>query len=454
MAKNDNLTDFLTDVADAIREKKGIEDKINPQNFSDEIKSIETGIVPCQFKDVNFYDYDGVILYSYDWDEFVAKNEMPPLPKHHKHLIAQNWNYTLEEVLEQGGSCDVGVLYDTIDGNSYITIDTRYGTKIEFYTMDLYFTIDWGDGNIETIQKAGTISHTYNSIKRYKIALGRGTTGGIGSFTFENTFQIVEANLSKVHASFRFSQIKYVSVSNESYVSCIFCDSLQHINLNNNSNDASSFSHCYSLKTISIPNNTTILPNIFTNVGINKLHIPSMANEIDFGLTKGSRETFADVTISKNNTTFHIANNCLLQNNDLLFGWYGSSIPNNVETITKYAFYKIHTDKISIPDSVTRIEDNAFSNIPEQEYIYMGKNITYIGSSVFFNIDVIKYYDFRNYEHIPEIANSYTFAFRTNTKVIVPDALYDNWIAAEKWNTSSLVNRIVKASEYVEPTEE
>ena len=43
MAKNDNLKDFLTDVADAIREKKGSTDKINPQNFSSEIASIQSG---------------------------------------------------------------------------------------------------------------------------------------------------------------------------------------------------------------------------------------------------------------------------------------------------------------------------------------------------------------------------------------------------------------------------
>ena len=43
MAKNDNLTDFLTDVANAIREKKGTSNLINPQNFSDEIRSIESG---------------------------------------------------------------------------------------------------------------------------------------------------------------------------------------------------------------------------------------------------------------------------------------------------------------------------------------------------------------------------------------------------------------------------
>ena len=46
MAKNNNLTDFLTDVADAIRAKKGTTEKINPQNFSSEIASIETGGAP------------------------------------------------------------------------------------------------------------------------------------------------------------------------------------------------------------------------------------------------------------------------------------------------------------------------------------------------------------------------------------------------------------------------
>lgn len=42
MAKNNNLTDFLTDLADGIRAKKGTTGTINPQNFRSEIASIET----------------------------------------------------------------------------------------------------------------------------------------------------------------------------------------------------------------------------------------------------------------------------------------------------------------------------------------------------------------------------------------------------------------------------
>ena len=43
MAKNDNLSDFMTDIANAIRAKKGTSEPINAQDFTAEIASIETG---------------------------------------------------------------------------------------------------------------------------------------------------------------------------------------------------------------------------------------------------------------------------------------------------------------------------------------------------------------------------------------------------------------------------
>lgn len=42
MAKSDNLTDFLTDIADSLRTKKGTTEKINPQDFSTEILNLPT----------------------------------------------------------------------------------------------------------------------------------------------------------------------------------------------------------------------------------------------------------------------------------------------------------------------------------------------------------------------------------------------------------------------------
>ena len=44
MSKTNNLKDFLTDVADAIRAKKGSTELINPQDFSTEIASLSGGL--------------------------------------------------------------------------------------------------------------------------------------------------------------------------------------------------------------------------------------------------------------------------------------------------------------------------------------------------------------------------------------------------------------------------
>lgn len=43
MAKDDNLGDYLTDIADAIRAKKGTSEPINAQDFASEIASIQGG---------------------------------------------------------------------------------------------------------------------------------------------------------------------------------------------------------------------------------------------------------------------------------------------------------------------------------------------------------------------------------------------------------------------------
>lgn len=63
MSKQNNLTDFLTDVADAIREKKGTSEKINPQDFSEEIKNLPSGEEVNTFGEV-MVDKDGAGFYG------------------------------------------------------------------------------------------------------------------------------------------------------------------------------------------------------------------------------------------------------------------------------------------------------------------------------------------------------------------------------------------------------
>lgn len=69
MSKQNNLTDFLTDVADAIREKKGTTDKINPQDFSDEIKGIKTSVY------TGHVDVEGLKAIGWDDDDIAYFQE-------------------------------------------------------------------------------------------------------------------------------------------------------------------------------------------------------------------------------------------------------------------------------------------------------------------------------------------------------------------------------------------
>lgn len=92
MARTDTLGNFLTDVADAIREKKGTTDTIQASNFDTEIASIEGGgkYTP---RYISFYSYDGTELneefnnldtsrvtdFSYMFDTCNSLTEIPQL---------------------------------------------------------------------------------------------------------------------------------------------------------------------------------------------------------------------------------------------------------------------------------------------------------------------------------------------------------------------------------------
>lgn len=60
MSKDNNLHDFLQDVADAIREKKGSNEPINAQNFSDEIRNLPSGGEEGSYIDATGKGYTGM----------------------------------------------------------------------------------------------------------------------------------------------------------------------------------------------------------------------------------------------------------------------------------------------------------------------------------------------------------------------------------------------------------
>ena len=255
MAKTDNLTDFLTDLADAIREKKGITSAINPQDFSSEIASIESGggtIASVSVRDVNFYDYDGTILYSYTKEQFLALSAMPELPTR-EGLICQGWNWTLNDAKEyvtDYGMLNIGTMYVTDDGDTrlYIRIATEGRMRVPLrwsQTVANGVGIDWGDGSdIQTFTGTGNLNttHTYAKCGDYVIRLkvASGCTLGLGS-----------------------GSSSYCVMGGIGNTNVVYCNMLQKIEIGNHitSIDTYAFRNCYSLASVSIPSSVTSIGN-------------------------------------------------------------------------------------------------------------------------------------------------------------------------------------------------
>ena len=139
-------------------------------------KSIEPPL-----KDVNFYDYDGTVVYSYTKAEFLGMSGFPANPAH-TGLRAQGWNWTFEaaqDYVEKYGTCEIGQAYITDDGKTRLYI--RIG-RSEAYTVHLKFnqsaaggvTVNWGDGSAaETAETAGNVemTHTYAAEGDYIITM-------------------------------------------------------------------------------------------------------------------------------------------------------------------------------------------------------------------------------------------------------------------------------------------
>ncbi len=400
MAKNNNLTDFLTDVADAIRAKKGTTAKINPQNFSSEIASIQTGggssITPAKPNDVNFYDYDGTILYSYSASQFSSLSSLPSLPSH-AGLTCQGWNYTLANAktyVSSYGKLNIGAMYITDDGSTRLHIriasEGRMTVPLNFsQTVSNGVSIDWGDGTArQTFSETGniSISHTYANIGDYVIALivNSGTLG-LGNGT-SSTATISSTSVNITYAN----MLQKVEVGNRiSFLSnyCFYyCSSLKSITLPKEVTDLGNytFEYCYSLKNVNIPIGVASMP-------------------------------------------FYGFSNC--------YSLESVSIPSEVSSLNSYTFEHCSTLRsIIIPSKVTSTQNYTFGYCSVLQSIIFPSKFNYIGSKSFYSC-YVAIYDFTSLTSIPSMSSAESLKVSSDCVIKVPASLLDSWKAATNWST-------------------
>lgn len=105
----------------------------------------------------------------------------------------------------------------------------------------------------------------------------------------------------------------------------------------------------------------------------------------------------------------------------------------------------------SLATSVDLTGQYAFSGDTALQKITFGASTTRIGSYTFSGCTALKLIDFRLATSIPALVNSNNTTIPYNNsglQIVVPDALYDGWIAATNWSNSNIKAKIVKASDY------
>lgn len=405
MAKTDNLTDFLTDIADAIREKKGTTGAINPQDFSSEIASIEGGgggggaVTSASVSDVNFYDYDGTILHSYTKEQFLALSAMPGLPTR-DGLICQGWNWTIDDAKEyvtDYGMLNIGTMYITDDGDTrlYIRIATEGRMTVPLYwsqTKASGVSIDWGDGSvIESFSSTGNMNttHTYANPGDYVIRL-----------------KVTRGTLEFGNGSSSYCVMGYSGFNGQ-----VYCNMLQKVEIGYSVTRINNytFNNCTSLASVSIPSSVTSIGiTVFSGCrSLASISIPSSVPKIDERGMSGCSS---------------LASVC---------------IPNSVTSIGNNAFNSCYSlASVSIPSSVTSIVASGFSSCYSLAVVSIPSSVTNISTSVFSGCYGMAIYDFTKHTSVPTLSNTNAFSSIPSDCVIkVPASLAEEWKAATNWST-------------------
>ena len=336
---------------------------------------------------VQVIDYDGTILKS-DHLDTGATFTLPDAPSNHPKLVFQAWSspVTITDNSITVGNSDItiGATYKTASGLTEIDIVLTKATGLEV-VCNMVGNKNWGDGTTDNLT-----THTYTSYGDYTITCD-------GTSTFSGSSGMFSATSSSPNyycVRIRIGEL-VTSIGTSAFQYCYLLTSIT-IPSNVTSIGTSAFRNCYSLTSITIPTGVTSI---------------------------GNRAFYA----------------CYLLTS--------ITIPTGVTSIGPYAICNCYLlTSITIPTGVMSIETNAFYNCYSLTSITIPTGVTSIGPYAFYNCYSLTKYDFTSATSVPTLSNTNAFTnINGICKIYVPDALYNNWIAATNWVTYA--DYIYKASE-------
>ena len=233
------------------------------KNGTYDVKQYATAVVNVSVgeeKDINFYDYDGTLLYAYSFNEAKNLQELPIPPE--KDLITFNgWTHLLSDILSTKTKLDIMPYYYTKSGKTEIDVEmTEASGLTQSFNMSSFYEraviIDWGDGTIEQMTENNGVkhSHTYSDYGEYTILVDADftDTSRTGTVYTISKYGQSESVPNVSIKSIRFSSKCYYSGSNK----YAYCYNLEKIAFTSKyMPQDGDFDYCLTLKVVSTNRN-------------------------------------------------------------------------------------------------------------------------------------------------------------------------------------------------------
>lgn len=397
---------------------------------ADGYSQVTVNVQPLQeaeSKDVNFYDYDGKILYSYTAAEFANLTALPANPTH-SGLTSQGWNWTLADAKTQvtnTGKCDIGQMYRVTDGKTRLYC--HFNDEVKSFYFTIYpngtVTIDWGDGSA-TSELTGTsrssaknVQHTYATGGDYVITLSISSGGNFSIIGGSNGAYLFRKSVITTQYLYLANAacLKKVELGEGVYLgnyAFAYCAQLESILIPDNlatSVGTYLFSYCYSLRHITIPNQITNIDN-YTYRGTYSLVSISLPKSITaigsntFNVAYSLRRLVFPPSVS----SFGGASNCL---------------------------YNYSLSDVTLPTSLTEIPATTFQRCNALTKLVVPATVTSIATKAFQDCYGMREYHFKSTTP-PTLDNVDAFDnIQSDCVIYVPSASLNSYKTAENWST-------------------
>ena len=357
-----------------------------------------------QEKLVNFIDYDGTLLYSYDATEFANLTNLPANPTHSR-LTAQGWNWTLAQITAQLTAMPnqkvwVGQMYTTVSGATEIDItldDSRYLSPALHCSPNGTVIIDWGDGSNTNTVTGTSLStrkfttHNYATTGNYtiKITVSSGTVGLYGGNSVMG-LMVISSSYARTRVYSRCVNHVYIGQNTKiSPYAFTNCFNLSEITIPTGAGQDNSgigygtyvFNYCYNLKCVVIPKDITKIEDapFYQCSGLNKVSLPASITRI---LSSAFYNCYDLAAITIPHGVTEIGNNAFSTNLSLTSLIMPSTITNYGTSVFSSCY---GLKAITLTGNVTTIGDYFFSNCYLLENAVLPSSLTSLGRNTFYS---------------------------------------------------------------------